>query len=135
MKSPFAGKARQVALAGGAGVAAALLAYSMLGSSSAAATTGTLNAPVLSYTADSAGIHLHWTDNSTGEASFAVYRISATEGNWTSKQMHMTRTGVGTGDSWSWLDAGASVTTWYCYQVRAINDVGVQAQSNPVCTI
>jgi hypothetical protein len=135
MINPFTTKARRAALLGGAGAAASLLAFSLLGSGSATATTGTLKSPVLSYTADSAGIHLHWTDNSTGEASFAVYRLSATEGSWTNHALHMTRSTTATGDAWSWVDSGARVTSWLCYEVRAINNVGVQMTSNDVCTM
>lgn len=135
MNNPLGMKTRRIALIGGVGMAASLVAFSLQGGGSATATTGTLNAPVLSFTADSAGIHLHWTDNSTGEASFAVYRLSATEGSWTNKALHATRSASGVSDAWSWLDAGASVTDWYCYQVRSINNVGVQASSDPACTM
>jgi streptogramin lyase/fibronectin type 3 domain-containing protein len=71
-------------------------------------------------------IDLSWTDNSSNETAFAVWRKSDT-GDWQ-------RVGVIIPNQTTYSDVGLSPNKSYTYRVRAINDGGASAWSNEVST-
>jgi fibronectin type III domain protein len=68
-------------------------------------------------------VRLDWTDTSTSETGFGVWRRSS--GDWV-------RIGVAPQDSPTFVDAGAQPDTTYTYRVRAHNNYGASAWSSEV---
>jgi chitodextrinase len=67
-------------------------------------------------------LNLSWTDNSSNETAFAIFRKSGSGG--------YVRVGVAGANTTSFSDTGLSPNTTYTYQVRATNDVAASEWSN-----
>jgi List-Bact-rpt repeat protein len=71
-------------------------------------------------------LNLSWVDNAGGQASFIIQRALGTTGTYT--QIAQVPLGVT-----SYNDTAVSLGSTYCYQVAAVNEVGVSAFSDLAC--
>jgi hypothetical protein len=118
-------------------IGAALLAFVLSGTTSAAAAAG---APTLNNVrvASDGKVTVSWTDSSTKEDRFDVQRrdsIGQHAGQWTSLGGYATRNMAGTGDTYTWTD-GSSFTPadlQRCYRVDASGSVDFEEVSAEQC--
>jgi hypothetical protein len=73
-----------------------------------------------------AQIILAWTDNSSSEDGFKIERRTETTGTFT-------QVGLVGANVTSYIDAGLTGGTTYCYRVRTFNAVETSAYSNEIC--
>ncbi len=80
----------------------------------------------LASVTDAAQLRLDWTDNSTNESGFSIWRRTETEGTYApiaARESNAT----------SYVDTTVTEGVTYCYQVLAYNEAGVSAPSNEAC--
>jgi fibronectin type 3 domain-containing protein len=77
-------------------------------------------------TSDAAQLTLTWVDNSGGQAAFSIERKTGTTGTYA--EIAQQSAGVV-----SYVDAGVTAGTAYCYRVRAFNGVEISAYTNEAC--
>jgi len=82
-------------------------------------------ANLTAVTVSSSQINLSWTDNSTNESSFKIYRKKGATGTWA-----LVKTTAANATSWN--NTGLSSNSTYYYRLRGYNSSGYSAYSNEV---